>query len=195
LWKHDQLEEDSLTAVEESTLSESTIDIASEFELLVKSHQRKMVALAYHLLGNLEDARDQAQEAFVRLWQRKEKSLEERAIAALLTKITVNLCIDRLREIKRRRLFFLDDEKLAHSFASLDDPRREAESGELKAALAAATAKLKPRQKAIFVLRDVEGHSVRETAEIIGCSENNVLVNLHKARKNLRKWLLPYLKS
>lgn len=184
-----------MTAVEESTLSESTIDIASEFELLVKSHQRKMVALAYHLLGNLEDARDQAQEAFVRLWQRKEKSLEERAIAALLTKITVNLCIDRLREIKRRRLFFLDDEKLAHSFASLDDPRREAESGELKAALAAATAKLKPRQKAIFVLRDVEGHSVRETAEIIGCSENNVLVNLHKARKNLRKWLLPYLKS
>jgi len=54
---------------------------------------------------------------------------------------------------------------------------------------------LKPRQKAIFVLRDVDGHSVRETAEIIGCSENNVLVNLHKARKNLRKWLSPYLRS
>jgi RNA polymerase sigma-70 factor (ECF subfamily) len=55
--------------------------------------------------------------------------------------------------------------------------------------------KLKPRQKAIFVLRDVEGRSVRETAKIVGCSENNVLVNLHKARKNLRKWLSPYLKS
>ncbi len=184
-----------MTAVEENALGEFQIDIASEFEEIVKSHQRKMVALAYHILGNLEDARDQAQEAFVRLWQRKDDPLDERAVAGLLTKITVNLCIDRLRQIKRRRLFFLDDERLAHSFASLDDPRCDAESGELRASLAAATAKLKPRQKAIFVLRDVEGRSVCETAEIIGCSENNVLVNLHKARKNLRKRLSPYLRS
>lgn len=195
MWKQDQLEEDSLTAVEESDLSESQFDIASEFEEIVKSHQRKMVVLAYHMLGNLEDARDQAQEAFVRLWRQRDKPLDERAVAALLTKITVNLCIDRLREIKRRRLFFLDDEKLAHSFASLDDPRRDAEFRELKDAMAAATMKLKHRQKAIFVLRDVEGHSVCETAEIVGCSENNVLVNLHKARKNLRKWLGPYLRT
>lgn len=184
-----------MTAVEESAVTASQVDVASEFEEIVKLHQRKIVAIGYHMLGNLEDARDQAQEAFVRLWQKKDESLDERAVAALLTKITVNLCIDRLREIKRRRLFFNDDEKLSSSFASLDDPRRDAEVGELKAALANAMTKLKPRQKAIFVLRDVEGRSVRETAKIVGCSENNVLVNLHKARKNLRKWLSPYLKS
>lgn len=184
-----------MTAVKQGALRESPIDIASAFELLVKSHQRRIVGLAYHMLGNLEDARDQAQEAFVRLWQRQDLSLDESAATVLLTKITVNLCIDRLREIKRRRLFFIDDEKSSHALAARDDPRSDLESGELKAALAAATMKLKPRQKAIFVLRDVEGNSVRETAAIIGCSENNVLVNLCKARKNLRKWLMPYLKS
>jgi RNA polymerase sigma-70 factor (ECF subfamily) len=154
-----------------------------------------MVALAFRMLGNLEEARDQAQESFVRLWQHHNWPEEENARFALLTRILINLCIDRLRKRKRHPLLFWNTEELEPSLLSPDEPERELEAGELQTFLESCVARLKPRQKAVFILRDVESYSVLETAKIIGCSENNVLVNLHKARKNLRKWLAPFLNT
>jgi RNA polymerase sigma-70 factor (ECF subfamily) len=185
----------SLDSATHSAIPVFDVEIAAAFEGIVEQHQRRLIGLAYHMLGNLDEARDQAQEAFVRLWQQRDKRFDERTLAALLARIIVNLCIDRLREKKRRSFFPLNEENAVSTLRALDDPHRDAEAVELGETLAAAMARLKPRQKAIFILRDVEGRSVRETAEIIGCSDNNVLVNLHKARKNLRKWLAPYIKS
>jgi RNA polymerase sigma-70 factor (ECF subfamily) len=153
-----------------------------------------MVALAFRMVGNLEEARDQAQEAFVRLWQHHNWPEDENARFALLTRILINLCIDRLRKRKRHPLLFWEAQEMEPLLLSSNEPERELEAGELQAFMTSCLARLKPRQKAIFILRDVEGYSVLETAKIIGCSENNVLVNLHKARKNLRKWLAPYLR-
>lgn len=176
------------------TKSSTTKDQVIQFEQIVNHHQRRLVALAFHMLGNWEEARDQAQEAFVRFWQQRHQPDEVNASFAYLARVVINLCIDRLRKRDRHRLFFWDMDEIDTALISTEEPERAVENDELKNLLESAVTRLKPRQKAIFILRDIEGYSVAETAEIIGGSENNVLVNLHKARKNLRKRLAPYLK-
>lgn len=166
-----------------------------EFEQIVKRYQRPMIAIAYRMLGNLDDARDLSQEAFIRFWQTRAWPADERATFALLARILMNLCIDRLRWRRRHQLLFWGTGKVEPDPPSPNNPERAVNHGELKSVMESATARLKPRQKAVFVLRDIEGYSVRETAQMMDCSENNVLVNLHLARKNLRKWLAPYLKE
>ncbi len=170
-------------------------DRAAEFEGIVKRNQRRLIAIGYRMLGNLEEARDLAQETFIRLWQTHLWPEEASGTFALLSRILINLCIDRLRWRKRHQLFFWRTENAESDPSSFDDLEQGVSNGELTTLMESATARLKPKQKAAFVLRDVEGYSVRETAVLLGCSENNVLVNLHLARKNLRKWLTPYLKE
>jgi len=163
------------------------------FAAIIRRYQRPLVALAYRLLGNLDDARDAAQETFVRLWQAGTWPDDESEQFALLAKITTRLCIDRLRRRKRRpaAVPLTGSEAIAQRGAN--SPAQDLAGKELRRQLEIAVQRLKPRQKAVFILRDVQGYSVRETAAIMDCSENSVLVNLHKARKNLRKWLTPYL--
>ncbi len=144
------------------------------------------------MLGNVEDARDVVQEAFLRLWESGKWQSEGLDLKPLLTKILVNRCIDILRKRAVLRFFRLtqkqsDQLKKADSTVESDFAKKEFQERVLDAA-----EKLKPRQKAVFTLRDIEGFSVKETAEILQCKENNVLVNLHHARRNLRKELSKY---
>lgn len=195
LWRNKRTGgETALIAVKKNAREHTGTARAIEFEQLVTRYQQRMVALAFHMLGNLEEARDQSQEAFVRFWQHKHWPEDTGADFAYLARIVINLCIDRLRKRKRHRVFFLDDATESYLLSS-EEPDHDMEAEELRALMESAVTHLKPRQKAIFILRDVEGYSVMETAKIIGCSGNNVLVNLHKARKNLRKWLAPHLNT
>ena len=168
-------------------------DRAPRFEQIVRQHQRALVAIAYRMLGNLEDARDAGQETFMRFWQRHDWPADASTTFALLARILVNACIDRLRKRQRHWWRYQPAGKRSSEPVSADNPERAQRENELRGMLEAAITRLKPRQKAVFVLRDVEGYSVRETATILDASENSVLVNLHLARKNLRKWLAPYL--
>ncbi|MFQ5709926.1 MAG: RNA polymerase sigma factor [bacterium] len=184
-----------LTLVEEKSTVDREARQASLFEEIVLQYRRPLVALAFRMLNNLEDARDQAQEAFIRFWKMKSWPPEAEEVVAVLNRITVNLCIDKLRKLRRFRLFQSGAQAVISQHASSDNADRAVLEREMTILIQAAVARLKPRQKAVFVLRDVEGYSVRETAQILSCAENNVLVNLHLARKNLKKWLTPYLKE
>ncbi len=166
-----------------------------EFEKLIRQQQRPLVAIAYRMLSNWEDARDVAQETFIRFWQSEAVCANDDSASIVLRRILINLCIDRLRRQQRFKFFAWFSESSEPLLPAVNNPEHEFKNAELKNQIDSATARLKPRQKAVFILRDLEGHSVHETANILGCSENNVLVNLHLARKNLRKWLLPYLKE
>jgi RNA polymerase sigma-70 factor (ECF subfamily) len=164
----------------------SQAESADDFSIIIDRYQKRLVAIAYRMLGNFEDARDFVQEAFLRLWKTGIRRKSGQEVFPLLARMLVNLCIDRLRR-RRLRQFFSIGEKLTDLLPSPDrDPEQEMNDGELVKLLETAVERLKPKQKAIFVLRDIEGYSVRETASITGCSENSVLTNLHLAHKNLR---------
>jgi RNA polymerase sigma-70 factor (ECF subfamily) len=165
----------------------------TEFEEIVNRHHRRILSIAYRMLGSMEEAKDMAQETFIRLWKFGSNLQEEKTVFGFLARTVTNLCIDQLRNRKRWSLFSLDSVTARNELISLEDPSGEASKKQLVQHVLTSADKLKPMQKAVFVLRDMEGCSVKETAHILDCSENNVLVTLHKARKNLKKWLKPIL--
>jgi RNA polymerase sigma-70 factor (ECF subfamily) len=176
----------------ETKSQQEQADTVSEFTRIIDNFQRRLVALAYRMLGNYEDARDFVQEAFLKLWKTGRWQEGGQEMFSFVAKILVNLCIDRLRKQKLRQFFSISEILVGQS---KDNPEQEIFDGELQEMLELQVERLKPRQKAIFILRDVEGYSVKETARMVGCSENSVLTNLHLARHNLRKWLKPYLQE
>ncbi|MFQ5633609.1 MAG: RNA polymerase sigma factor [bacterium] len=167
----------------------------SDFATIAEKYQRRLVAIAYRMLGNFEDARDSVQEVLVKFLKTNKLRSSEHEIFQLLTRILVNFCIDQLRKRKVWRFFSFTESGVDSLPGRNPDPDQEINRSELNALLEKKIDKLKPRQKAIYILRDVEGYSVRETANLVGCSENSVLANLHLARQNLRKWLKPYLQE
>ena len=170
-------------------------DTVAEFTTIVKKYQRQFIRIAYRMLGSFEDAKDSVQEVFVKFWKAQNAQNSEQDVFSFLTRMLMNLCIDQLRRRKVVRFFSFTESVVGSLPARNPDPGQEFGNDELNAFIESQVAKLKPRQKAIYVLRDIEGYSVKETAKLAGCSESSVLANLHLARKNLRKWLKPYLQD
>ena len=148
----------------------------------IQRHERMVFAAALRVLRNPADAEDAAQETFLRAHERIETLREGAALAGWLRQICVRLCIDQLR---RRRPF-----DLGESDTEAADPRPGSpEQEELRDVLErfeAALDALPPGQRVVVLLRDVEGFSTRETAELLGLSSDAVKMRLSRARAVLR---------
>jgi RNA polymerase sigma-70 factor (ECF subfamily) len=179
--------------VEHVTAAE-TPERARALEALYADQRRPLFGLAYRLTGSAEDAEDAVQEAFARL-AAAELDAPHAEQGRWLARVTTNLGIDALR--RRRRRAYLGpwlpspveteaDDPLARLASEAPDPERRyglAESASYAFLLALEA--LSPRQRAVLVLRDVLGFSVREAAESLGASEGNVRVLHLRARRAL----------
>jgi RNA polymerase sigma-70 factor (ECF subfamily) len=144
------------------------------------------------MLGDWEEAKDAAQESFIRFWTMDHAAVNPESHFSLLARIVTHRCIDLLRQ--RRRRIFLSLEWIT-GLTAAENPANDLDQKNLESEIMKAADRLKPKQKAIFLLRDVEGYSIKETADIMNDSENRIRVNLHLARKNMRKWLKPFLEE
>ena len=133
------------------------------------------------MINSWETARDLAQDAFINLWHYRDKINEKKPIFTLLYKIAVNLAIDHLRKNKNK--FVELDKNL--SLTAFENP----ENRELYNLILAISDRLKPKQKAIFILRDIEGFTFEEIKSIMNMPVGNIHSNLHLARKNIKKTL------
>jgi RNA polymerase sigma-70 factor, ECF subfamily len=156
-----------------------------QFAAIVEQHQRPLVQLAFRLVGNMEDAKDLAQWAFAKLWLNRHRLDARREVFHYLRKTLVNLGIDHLRRRgKQEPEVEFDETQFSNDSTT---PLQHLETQELQNQLLQCINQLKPKQKATIVLRDVEGYSVEETAEMLACTKTNVLCNLHLARENVRR--------
>lgn len=153
----------------------------NQFSELLEDYQAAVISVIHKMTNSWETARDLAQDAFVRLWNYREKISDEKPIFTLIYKIAVNLAIDHLRRNKNR--FTTLDTNL--SYHSNENP----DNKELYQLIITLSDKLKPKQKAIFVLRDVEGFSFEEIKSIMNMPIGNIRSNLHLARRNIKKSL------
>jgi RNA polymerase sigma factor (sigma-70 family) len=157
-----------------------------EFKIQVIPLKDKLYRLAKRLLEDPEEAQDIVQEAFIKLWNRRNKLEEYRSVEALAVVMTRNLCLDKLKA-RRYPVERLDELK-----AELPEPSTES-PGDL-AGLAdriREIIKTLPEQmKTIMQLRDIEGYDFEEIAEILEMKENAVRVNLSRARKKVREILV-----
>ena len=156
------------------------------FDETVRQRQTQVIRIAYRMLGNWADAEDVAQEAFVRLHRHGlDGFLGDAALGGWLCRVTVNLCLDRIRSQARWSMT-----------AELPDLASLAESAEgvvlrneQKLRLTAALAELPERERAAVVLREIEGLSTAETAAAMGSTEGTVRSQVSKALDHLRAML------
>jgi len=163
------------------------------FRLLVERYQQRAFWVARGMLGNDEDARDAAQEAFIRVHRSLERFDTNQKFFTWLYQIVVNLCIDQLRKSAKRRGVSLDS---VGDVAREDDDSCSLEGQELKQRVARVLDELPPKYKVVMVLSDLEGVGAKEIAGITGTTHATVRWRHHRARKLFREaWERTYGKG
>lgn len=159
---------------------------AGAFAELMRRHNQRLFRLARAVVRDDREAEDVVQEAYVRAFTHLDRFEGRARFATWLSRIALHEALARVR--RGRRFAALGEEETVSDLpASLPrGPEERAANRELAAALAAAVDALPESHRAVFVLREVEGLSTAETAEVLGLSEPNVKVRLHRARAALR---------
>jgi RNA polymerase sigma-70 factor (ECF subfamily) len=161
------------------------------FEDLVLKKRDRVVRTAYQVTGNLEDAKDVAQGVFLRLWRVLQRFDLTKRFDTWLYRITVNAAIDSLREGgPKGTLQPLPDDVGDRLRDPASGPDEVLDLKQLQAAFFRLAARLAPRQRATFVLKEIEGLETAEIAQALGVTESTVRNHLLQARRILRDGLL-----
>ena len=165
---------------------------ARSFEVLYDLHKRRVYSLCLRMTGNVAEAEDLTQEAFLQLYRKVATFRGESAFSTWLHRLSVNVVLMHLRKKG------LPEVSLEQTLDPEPDegPKREIGTADLglkgaidRVNLERAIASLSPGYRTIFVLHDVEGYEHNEIAEMMGCSIGNSKSQLHKARLKLREIL------
>lgn len=151
-----------------------------------------LVQTVYRILGDLEEARDVVQVTFFRIWENRTRFDDRWSPNTWIYRIASNLAIDHLRARKSRDK---GNEPVRHHLRQVADLSTEGSSAPLHQAevldiFHELAAELTDKQRAVFLLREVEGMSSQEVADIVGCRESTVRNHLFNARKILRRELI-----
>jgi RNA polymerase sigma-70 factor (ECF subfamily) len=157
------------------------------FASLVHRHEQRSYWAAYKILGDAEAARDVAQEAFVRVWRALDRFDFSMAFSTWLYRITVNLAIDHLRRNRRHRGADLDQFREAVADESSIAPDAPQDSREVAKSVRLVLETLDEKYRTVLILRDLEGLSSKQIADITGIAHATVRWRLHIARKQFRE--------
>ena len=179
-------------ATDRELLSALTQDDELALDEIIERKSKALAKLAFRILGDIEESRDIVQMTFFRLWEHRHRFDGKWSPNTWIYRIATNLAIDQRRSRRSRqrsaepmRLHLQD---FSDTKAHLD--RANLHNGEVMAIFHELAAFLTEKQRAVFLLREVEGLPSKEVAEIVGCRESTVRNHLFNARKILRQELL-----
>jgi RNA polymerase sigma-70 factor (ECF subfamily) len=162
------------------------------FEVLMRRHNERVYRAVRAILRDDREAEDVMQQAYVSAYVHLRQFNGHARFSTWLTRIAINEALARIR--RSRRYEPLDEgSPHAEAFMTSDadlDPERRAASGELRALLESAIDGLADGSREVFVLRQVEGMSTAEVADVLGVSEDVVKTRLSRARAALRRHLM-----
>ena len=187
-----------LTRQEEREIINKVISGDTEaFEALVLEHQNKVYSLALRMVGNEEDARDMAQEAFIRAFNSLTGFRGDSKFSVWLYRLTSNICIDFLRSRAKRRTVSMtmtdDDGEETGELEIPDDtwsPAEQLDRTLTRESVRRGLDSLSAPYREILVLREIEGLSYDEIGEVLGIEAGTVKSRIFRARKKLCDFLV-----
>lgn len=159
--------------------------VKDEFRDIAVREKDRLHTYAAWLLHDVEEARDVAQDALMKLWVHRD-SVHPQAVRTWLLRTAHRACIDRIRRRSRewdRSAMACDPSEYLDEYSAATDGMA------LRGAVGAALARLSPQQRAAVVLREIAGLSYREIGDILGAPLSVVKITLHRAREGLRSRL------
>ena len=167
------------------------------FRALVDLYKEQAVRIAYSITGNLADAQDVAQDAFIRVYRKIGAFNFNSQFSTWIYRIVVNLCRDFLRKKNRSRLVLNDngqsrpvEERIKDE--RTPDPAKKLLIKELKAKIDNALILLPEKQQIVFSLKYKKDMKIREIAELMGISVSTVKMHLFRATDKMQKKLGSY---
>jgi len=157
--------------------------MSKKYRQWVRDYQDQAWTVARYILKDAGEAEDATQEAFVKLWNNRDKIDPER-VQSWLMKVTRNGCLDRLR--RRRDSVEFDESYMGEENSG---PMQGVAASQTREWLKRAIGSLKEPYRSLVVLRDVNQHSYEEVASMLELNLAQVKTYLHRARKQLREQL------
>lgn len=167
------------------------------FEELVERHKRRAYHIAFDFTRDGEDAKDLSQEAFLKAFINLQNFDGRSSFYTWFYRILVNLCLDYKRRHKRAPAAEFDETAVSQMEPSHEPPRprspeQQVLARQISAKVGAALEALPARQRVAFVLKNHQGLSIKEIAELMDTAEGTVKVHLHRAVTALRERLAEF---
>src|SRR4051794_2549474 len=166
-----------------------SLELLERQNRFVSDHLRRIFTQIYRIVGNVADAQDLTQEAFIKALQRQDQLKDLEKAAHWLSRIASNTAIDFLR--RSGRVSFTDIDEMPEPFTSSaeESPEELVLRAEHREYLEAGLGVLTDRERTALLLRDVEGLPAEEVAERLNCSKATVRSHIANARVKFRKYL------
>ncbi len=164
---------------------EPGLELADRQNRFVSEHLRRIFVQIYRIVGNVSDAQDLTQEAFIKALQHQEQLKDEQKAAHWLSRIATNTAIDFLRRNSRATFCEIDEAPESHS----ESPEQALLRSEHREYLQDGLRLLSPRERTALLLRDVEGLAAEEVAQQMSCSKATVRSHIANARTKLRRYM------
>jgi RNA polymerase sigma-70 factor (ECF subfamily) len=161
------------------------------FEELVVRHKDKLYGRAFSMLRNEEEAIDVTQDAWIKAWKRLAQFHGDSSFSTWITRIVINLCVDKLRKQKREQTESI--EKIEEESGGVErfmeviwpNPSEGLEKTELRSVIDKALAQLSNSHRAVLIMHEFQGMQYKEIAKAMGCSIGTVMSRLFYARRKM----------
>jgi len=161
------------------------------FQKIVQKYKAQVAGIAYRMIGDYEDAKDISQMVFVKIYQNLNRFDTSKKLSTWLYRITINASIDFIRKFRKHKFEVLDN-IIGQLKEKKNDVEKVYQRGLVRLAINDALDSLNPKQRSVFVLRDLEGLDIKEVAQITGMPQATVRWYLHRARAKLRDELIKH---
>jgi RNA polymerase sigma-70 factor (ECF subfamily) len=192
-WKHLSSEKTPThkAAADAQLIAQAQRGDEEAFAALFETHKRRVYSLCLRMTGNVAEAEDLSQEAFLQLFRKISTFRGESAFSTWLHRLVVNVVLMHLRKkgLQQVSLDEMDTSQEEPVKRDYGDEDRRLMGSIDRITLGRAIGELPPGYRAVFVLHDMEGYEHNEIAQILNCSIGNSKSQLHKARMKLREWL------
>ena len=168
-----------------SELIEPGLDLLERQNRFVSENLRRIFVQIYRIVGNVADAQDLTQEAFIKALQRQDQLKDEQKAAHWLSRIATNTAIDFLRRSGRATFCEMENAPEGHA----ESPEQLLLRSEHRDYLEDGLRLLSPRERAALLLRDVEGLPAEEVARQLECSKATVRSHIANARAKFRRYM------